>query len=154
MTPDLPSELKAALARKADGLSRNDAAQRAGAISQAYRSGGGSGRIKKSEDALAYALARMPATYAAIAASLNALTEVAPDFTPQSLLDIGAGPGTATWAAAEAFTSLSAFTLLDANAALRDLAIGLAQSSARDDRLALSGLSGGCVASASAGVAA
>ena len=131
MTPDLPSELKAALAHKADGLSRKDAAQRAGAISQTYRGGGGSARIRTSEDALAYALARMPATYAAIAASLNALMEVNPDFTPRSLLDIGAGPGTATWAAAEAFASLDAFTLLDANAALRDLAIDLAQSSPR-----------------------
>ncbi len=99
IAPNLPSELKAALARKAEGLSRNDAAQRAGAISQTYRSGGGSGRIRTSEDALAYALARMPATYAAIAASLNALMEVNPDFAPGGVLDIGAGPGTATWAA-------------------------------------------------------
>jgi ribosomal protein RSM22 (predicted rRNA methylase) len=131
IAPDLPSELKAALARKAEGLSRNDAARRAEAISQTYRSGGGSGRIKTSEDALAYALARMPATYAAIAASLNALIEVNPGFAPQSLLDIGAGPGTATWAAAEAFASLGDFNLLDANAALRDLAIDLAQANPR-----------------------
>lgn len=128
ISPNLPAELQAALARKAEGLSRNDAAQRAGAISQTYRSGGGSARIKTSTDALAYALARMPATYAAIAASLNALIEVTPEFAPQSLLDIGAGPGTATWTAAEAFASLCAFTLLDANVALRDLAIDLAQS--------------------------
>lgn len=131
MTPDLPSELKAALARKAEGLSRGNAAQRAEAISQTYRSGGGSNLIRSEDDALAYALARMPATYAAIAASLNALVGVNPDFAPQSLLDIGAGPGTATWAAVEAFVSLSDFTLLDANAALRDLAIGLAQSTPR-----------------------
>lgn len=131
ISPDLPSELKAALARKAEGLSRNDAAQRADAISQTYRSGGGSGRIKTSADALAYALARMPATYAAIAASFNALAEVNPEYAPQSLLDIGAGPGTATWAASEAFASLESFTLLDANAALRDLATELAQSRAR-----------------------
>ncbi len=127
----LPAELQSALARKAEGLSRNDAAQRADTISQTYRSGGGSVRIRTSEDALAYALARMPATYAAIAASLNALIEVNPEFAPQSLLDIGAGPGTATWAGAEAFTSLGNFTLLDANAALRDLAIDLAQSNLR-----------------------
>ncbi len=131
MTPDLPSELKAALARRAEGLSRKDAAQRAGAISQTYRSGGGSQRIRIGEDALAYALARMPATYAAVAASLNALVEVNPGFAPQSLLDIGAGPGTATWAAAEAFASLRTFTLLDANTALRDLAIDLAQANPR-----------------------
>jgi len=131
MTPDLPAELKAALTRKAEGLSRNDAAQRADTISQTYRSGGGSVRIRTSADALAYALARMPATYAAIAASLNALAEVKPEFAPESLLDIGAGPGTATWAASEAFASIASFTLLDANTALRDLATDLAQSRTR-----------------------
>ncbi len=131
ISPDLPSELTSALTRKAEGLSRNDAAQRADAISQTYRSGGGSGRIRTAADALAYALARMPATYAAVAASLNALAEVNPEFVPQSLLDIGAGPGTAAWAASEAFASLESFTLLDANAALRDLATELAQSRAR-----------------------
>ncbi|HEX7882620.1 MAG TPA: small ribosomal subunit Rsm22 family protein [Afipia sp.] len=131
IAPNLPSELKAALARKAEGLSRNDAAQRADTISRTYRDGGGSGGIRTGADALAYALARMPATYAAIAASLSALTEINPDFAPTSLLDIGAGPGTATWAASEAFASLEAFTLLDANMALRDLATELAQSHPR-----------------------
>ena len=131
MSPDLPPTLKVALDQKAEGLSRNDAAQRSAAISQTYRGGGGSGTIKTEIDALAYALARMPATYAAIAASLTALTDVRPEFAPQSLLDIGAGPGTATWAAAEAFASLGQFALVDANAALRELAIELTQSSPR-----------------------
>lgn len=131
IAPNLPSELKAALARKAEGLSRNDAAQRADTISRTYRDGGGSGSIRTGTDALAYALARMPATYAAVAASLNALTEINPNFAPTSLLDIGAGPGTATWAASEAFASLETFTLLDANMALRDLATELAQSHPR-----------------------
>lgn len=131
MTPELPFELKAALERKAEGLSRNDAAQRAGTISRNYRGGGGSGTIKSGNDALAYALARMPATFAAIAASLNGLTETSRDFAPTSLLDIGAGPGTATWAASEAFASLKEFTLLDANAALRDLALDLVQPNPR-----------------------
>ena len=131
ISPNLPAELQAALARKAEGLSRNDAAQRADAISRTYRDGGGSGAIRTGADALAYALARMPATYAAIAASLNAVMEVNPDFAPSSMLDVGAGPGTATWAASEAFVSLETFTLLDANAALRDLAAELAQSHLR-----------------------
>lgn len=131
ISPDLPAELRAALARKAEGLSRSDAAQRAGAISQTYRSGGGSNRIRGGDDALAYALARMPGTYAAVAASLNALMEIDPALAPQSLLDVGAGPGTATWAASEAFASLDRFDLLDANAPLRDLALELARSSPR-----------------------
>ena len=72
-SPDLPAELKAALDARLHGLSRNEAAGRAAAISQNYRDGGGSGAIRSETDALAYALARMPATYAAVIASLNAL---------------------------------------------------------------------------------
>lgn len=135
ISPNLPSELLAALARKAEGLSRADATRRADTISQTYRSGGGSGRIKTTADALAYALARMPGTYAAVAASLNALMECDPDFAPQSLLDVGAGPGTATWAASEAFASLDRFTLLDTNTALRDLATELVTSQSRLETL-------------------
>jgi ribosomal protein RSM22 (predicted rRNA methylase) len=129
--PDLPAELKSALDARLQGLSRNEAAERAGRISQTYRDGGGSTAIRTEADALAYALARMPATYAAVTASLNALREIVPDFAPKSLLDVGAGPGTATWAAAEAFSSLQSFTLLDANSALRALALDLGSGSMR-----------------------
>jgi ribosomal protein RSM22 (predicted rRNA methylase) len=131
MSPDLPAELKAALDAKLQGLSRNDIASRAALISRTYRDGGGSGAIRSEADALAYALARMPATYAAVVASLNALCEIAPDFAPHSLLDVGAGPGTASWAAAATFPSLQSFALLDANAALRALALDLAKASTR-----------------------
>src|SRR6201747_3173125 len=130
-SPDLPAELKAALDGRLRGFSRNDAATRAASISKTYRDGGGSGAIRTETDALAYALARMPATYAAVIASLNALCEIRPDFAPASLLDIGAGPGTATWAAAEAFPSLRRFVLLDADTALRALALDLVRGSRR-----------------------
>jgi ribosomal protein RSM22 (predicted rRNA methylase) len=129
--PNLPAELKAVLEAKLRGFSRSDAGERAALISKTYRDGGGSGAIVSEADALAYALARMPATYAAVTASLNALREIAPDFAPKSLLDVGAGPGTATWAAAEAFSSLQRFALLDSNGALRALALDLAAGSAR-----------------------
>jgi len=129
--PDLPTELRAALEAKLQGLSRNAAAERAALISRTYREGGNSGAITSEADALAYALARMPATYAAVTASLNALCELKPDFAPTSLLDVGAGPGTASWAAAAAFASLRSFTLLDANAALRTLALDLGRTSMR-----------------------
>ncbi len=129
--PDLPAELKVALEEKAHGLSRSDAARRSASISQSYRNGGNSRTITTQNDALAYALVRMPATYAAVAASLDAVCKVRGDFAPTSLLDVGAGPGTATWAAAEFFSSLEIFTLLDANPALRTLALDLFQTSGR-----------------------
>lgn len=131
ISPTLPPELKAALDCKLQGFSRTDAAQRSQKISTTYRAGGGSGTIKSDADALAYALARMPATYAAVAASLNAFTEIVPDFAPETLLDVGGGPGTASWAAAEAFPSLQDFTLLDANATLSRLALELVRDSTR-----------------------
>ncbi|WP_027581283.1 small ribosomal subunit Rsm22 family protein [Bradyrhizobium sp. Ai1a-2] len=137
ISPDLPVELKAALDAKLQGFSRNEAASRAAAISRTYRDGGGSGTIKSETDALAYVLARMPATYAAIVASLNAFVEIRPDFAPSSLLDIGAGPGTASWAAAQTFPSLQRFVLLDANATLRALALELAGTRLRDARYEL-----------------
>src|SRR5260370_25178947 len=131
IAPDLPAELKAALDAKLQGFSRAGAASRAAAISKTYRDGGNSGAIATEADALAYALARMPATYAAVTASLNALREITPHFAPKSLLDVGAGPGTATWAATEAFSSLQRLTLLDANSALRALALDLVRDSGR-----------------------
>jgi ribosomal protein RSM22 (predicted rRNA methylase) len=131
IAPGLPVELKAALEARLHGLSRSDAAERSAAISQSYRRGGGSAAIRTAADALAYALARMPATYAAVTASLNALCEIRPDFAPKRMLDVGAGPGTATWAAAETFSSLADFVSIDANAALRTLALDLFGRSSR-----------------------
>jgi ribosomal protein RSM22 (predicted rRNA methylase) len=129
--PILPAELRAALEAKLQGLSRTDTAERAALISRTYRDGGTSGAIVSEADALAYALVRMPATFAAVTASLNALCELRPDFAPASLLDVGAGPGTATWAAAEAFSSLQSLALLDSNGALRALALDLGRDNAR-----------------------
>jgi ribosomal protein RSM22 (predicted rRNA methylase) len=133
LSPDLPPILRAALERRTHGVSRGDAAMRAENISRTYRGGGNSGAIRSDADALAYALTRMPATFAAAAACLNALENARPEFAPRSLLDVGAGPGTATWAALAAFPSIQTQTLLDANAALRTLALDLTTG---DNRLA------------------
>jgi ribosomal protein RSM22 (predicted rRNA methylase) len=129
--PELPATLRGALEAKLHGLPRDDIAARAAQISKTYRDGGNSRAITTPTDALAYALVRMPATYAAVAASLNALAEATPNFAPQTLLDVGAGPGTASWAAAETFSSLQDFALLDINTALQTLALDLGQAHPR-----------------------
>ena len=134
--PSLPPALKAALDAKLEGAARNAIAVRAEKISKTYRDGGGSGTIATETDALAYATARMPATYAAVGASLNALCEIRPEFSPQTVLDVGAGPGTASFAAAEAFASLKSFLMLDANDALRTLALDLAKDFQRFAKMA------------------
>ena len=131
IAPELPIELKRTLERQLEGVSRNNAAAHAARMSQTYREGGTSAAITTREEALAYAVARMPATYAAVSAALNAYLAVDAGFAPRSLLDVGAGPGTAAWASVTALSSLDAFTLIDANPALRALALELASDHAR-----------------------
>ena len=74
----------------------------------------------------AYLATRLPATYAAVRASLDALTEARPDFQPKSLLDIGAGPGTMLWATANAWPELEQAVLVEASAAVRKIGQSLA----------------------------
>jgi ribosomal protein RSM22 (predicted rRNA methylase) len=117
-----PPMLSAALDQMLEGVSRKDLAARAQAMSAAYRKGETSGGIVTAADALAYAVARMPATYAACTAVFGRVAHALPDFAPASLLDVGAGPGTAAWAARAAWPELGTTTLLDRNPALRTLA--------------------------------
>jgi ribosomal protein RSM22 (predicted rRNA methylase) len=125
LPPDLPPDLKGGLARLAEGVSRKAIAERAAAQSRIYRAGGGSHRIATEADVLAYAFARLPATYAAAAAVFNATRETLPTFQPRSMLDVGAGPGTAAFAAVQAFETVVNIRLIDANASLQDLALSV-----------------------------
>lgn len=123
----LPPRLTAALDALLEGVARSDLAARARALSAGYRAGAASHAITGRADALAYALARGPASFAANAAVLTRLAQVMPDFAPATLLDAGAGTGAASWAAQARWPGL-AITMLDANASLRELAQALAQA--------------------------
>jgi len=74
----------------------------------------GSWHIEDHETALAYIASRAPATYAAIMSAIDAVHVHMPDLAPQTVLDIGSGPGTAIWAAAESWPSLSAAKAFEA----------------------------------------
>ena len=81
-------------------------------------------------DVRSYLAARLPATYAACAHVLADMAALLPQFKPVSLLDLGAGPGTASWAAAEAWPAIKRITLLDCHPGLAAVARELCQSSA------------------------
>lgn len=118
----LPTWINAVLQDKLENISRAALRERAQAASDAYRAGGSSEVIRSDIDALAYALVRMPATYAAVRACLTQAATGLPAFTPESILDVGAGPGTASWAAIEAWPSLRRAHWIDRNAPLLALA--------------------------------
>jgi ribosomal protein RSM22 (predicted rRNA methylase) len=124
---ELPGDLRAALAQALEGVPRKGLADRARATSDAYRAGKpSSGVIREADDALAYALTRLPATYAACAAVFEEAARMAPGFQPRSILDAGAGTGAASWAALETWPGVDAATWLDASPPFLTLAARLA----------------------------
>lgn len=86
--------------------------------------------IRTDEDVLAYAASRLPATYAALTAALGAVHRILPEFRPASMLDLGAGPGTASWAAHEIFPDLEAVSMVEPDSRMADLGRRLARYSA------------------------
>lgn len=127
MSPDLPAALRLAADRLLEGVARKDLAERSAKISSGYRGGETSRAVVTDQaDAVAYVLSRLPATYAADAFVFSEAQRMAPDFAPKRLLDAGAGPGGASWAALETWSGIDAATLLDSSRPFLDMAARLA----------------------------
>jgi ribosomal protein RSM22 (predicted rRNA methylase) len=118
---ELPPLLRRAIDRALDGVAVADLAAAAAALSQRYREERREGAfyVASRRDALAYVAVRLPATYAAVRASFDAIAEARPDFVPKTMLDIGAGPATALWAAADCWPALADALLVEASPVLR-----------------------------------
>lgn len=117
-----PAEFSAALAKFAEDAGGAELRLRAERLSQGFRDGQGSREtIRDGADALAYALTRLPATYAADMAALRRLAEQRPDFAPRSLLDAGCGLGGAAVAALQLWPDIAKVTLFDRNPAFLNL---------------------------------
>ena len=84
-------------------------------MSSDYKGGQFRGSLSSAEARAAYLLTRLPATFAANSFIFHEVRRLAPDFAPESLLDFGAGPGTASWAASEIWSSLRGFTFIESN---------------------------------------
>jgi len=118
---ELPPSLRQAIDRALHGVPLSELAAAAAALSERYRADepGGAPRVATRRDALAYLAVRLPATHAAVRASLAAVAEALPDLAPRTMLDLGAGPGTALWAASAVWPSLADAVLLEASAEFR-----------------------------------
>jgi ribosomal protein RSM22 (predicted rRNA methylase) len=118
---ELPSPLRRAVERALSGVSLTELATTAAALAQRYREErrDGKAHVATDRDVLAYLAVRLPATYAAVRASFAAVAEARPDFAPNSALDVGAGPGTALWAATECWPELADILLVEASPVFR-----------------------------------
>lgn len=118
---ELPPALRSAVEGALAGVSTDELAASASALSARYRAELRDGRfhVDAESGARAYLAARLPATYAATRAAMDAVDERLPYFKPASQLDIGAGPGTAVFAAADCWPSLARATLIEGSEAMR-----------------------------------
>ena len=116
---EFPLELRTRIEQAAASAAPGDLQRAAQAMSEAYRTRTGRGaRMVQTEVAvLAYAAARMPATFGA-AAQAMAWTRAAMEDAPESLLDVGAGTGAAAWAAREVFPEVREYAMWEREPAM------------------------------------
>ncbi len=113
----LPEPLRQAVAEAAAALPARELTTLSATLTAAYRGGLPPVHLPPAM-ATAYAAVRLPATFAATHAALAHARAALPGWAPRSLLDVGAGPGTATWAAASVWPSLERATLLEREPAM------------------------------------
>lgn len=118
---ELPPALRQAVDKALEGVPAAQLTRETARLSALYRNDQRAAGFHVSNDsaARAYLAARLPATYAAARSALAAVEERAPDFAPQSLIDLGAGPGTVLWAAADAWPSIARADLVEGSTAMR-----------------------------------
>jgi ribosomal protein RSM22 (predicted rRNA methylase) len=113
----LSAELQDIIQRETDKVDHRKLAQAAAQLTEHYKAADFSTPAVATEaHRAAYLAVRMPATYAAISRVFAEIKLRAPQEEIASLLDLGAGPGTTLFAAAEQFPQLRQATLIESNA--------------------------------------
>lgn len=118
---DLPIELKMAIENQVIGMKQAQLKQKAQSLSEKYRNESGHGKrlITESNEVAAYSVVRMPATYGAVYSALNYTLNLA-NCNIESLLDVGAGTGAASWAA-NSLLDLQSITCLEREDSMRQV---------------------------------
>ena len=124
----MPTQLALALEALAEELDSARLERDARTISENYRlrTGKGDRLLTRESEAAAYAASRMPATYAAARAALEAALSAC-DVPIASVLDCGAGTGAATWAAGS-LLELQSVHCLEREEAMRSIGSRLMRS--------------------------
>jgi ribosomal protein RSM22 (predicted rRNA methylase) len=125
---ELPPPLRLGVERLLAGTPLADLQRASALLSERYRAERRDGKLHLDGELAvkAYLAARMPATFAAVRASFAMIGDTRPDFSPKSLLDLGAGPGTVLWAAADCWSGIETAVQLEASGPARRVGAGLA----------------------------
>ena len=118
----LPEKLQDAIAEEAEKFNWHDILNAREELTDRYTNMQTRSKAFMGTDAerCAYVIARMPATYAVIHRILRELQQRASNIsiTIESLLDLGSGPGTTLWAAADILPDLTKATQIEKDCAL------------------------------------
>ncbi|MCQ2533583.1 MAG: small ribosomal subunit Rsm22 family protein [Clostridia bacterium] len=131
---DMPYELKAAAEELVEGINPSRLRKIAQELSDRYRNSSASGKTLLSEEleASVYSLVRMPATYGAVSASLKYALEFYDGPVCNTLLDVGAGSGSGSWAVNyfddSSRVNINKITCLEREAAMRTIGSKLMKS--------------------------
>ena len=117
----LPQELSAKISEIGARVPAAELKRAVKSLSDDYRSGKPAGALRGEAERLAYLTVRVPATFAAVRSALEAGKDSMPGFAPRTVADLGAGPGTALWAACEVFPSLERLESVERDAGLMSL---------------------------------
>ncbi len=108
----LPAELAGAIESEIERFEWRALAQAAAGLTDRYRGDCG-GPALTAADRAAYLAVRLPATYASVRTVLAELRRRLPAIEVRSLVDLGSGPGTTAWAAAEVFPEIEEILCLE-----------------------------------------
>ncbi len=111
MSSPFPRWLEDAIEDLLGGHTLGDLQEAYATLSYRYRTQPGASGFASELETLAYLAARLPATYAVVR---RCLKELPKGFIPENILDLGAGPGTASLACLEAYPP-TALTLIEQN---------------------------------------
>lgn len=130
---DLPFELAEGVERLLENVSPRELSRASADLSARYRDKRERrAPVARSEaEILAYAASRLPATFAAIGAALEAVREQRPSWVPRSMLDLGAGPGTGLWSATTCWPSIARGVAVEAEPRMLALGQSLAGGAVR-----------------------
>lgn len=119
---ELPISLREKINKKAEGKKQSELIEISKEISDRYinKSGQGKRLVTKEEEALVYSIARMPATFGAV---YKAIEWSVDNFNEEinSVLDVGAGTGAASWAVSECINKELQITCLEREDAMLTL---------------------------------
>jgi ribosomal protein RSM22 (predicted rRNA methylase) len=112
----LPPALSHAIQQEIENTDRAELAQAVAQLTQRYKAGRfSSPAVTTQTHCAAYLAVRVPATFAANLRVLSEIRRLAPEAEITSILDLGAGPGTALFAATELFPLLTQATMVEAD---------------------------------------